>query len=108
MNPTRIITAVTPNDGLKNFIIGKLWVNSQDGSRPGSLRISRDLPSDIVLTPGVTLFLTPNRKREGKIDADYSVSILLPVATADHLIAQVNENIERRTNAEAIASEPVN
>ena len=75
------------NEGLKNFIIGKLWVNSINSSRPGAIRINRNLPTEIVLKAGTTLFLSINKKREGKQDADFSVSVLLPTATAETLIA---------------------
>ena len=81
------IIAKPANDGLKNFIIGKLWILSQDGSRPGSIQISRNLPKDIVLTKGTTLFFNTNEKRADKQDADYSVSVRLPIAIADELIA---------------------
>lgn len=94
------IIAAVSNEGLKNFIIGKLWLSSQDGSRPGALRISRDLPSDIVIKPGTTLFLNRNNKRDGMNDADYSVSILLPAATADSLIAQERQLAADRKEAE--------
>ena len=72
---------------LKNFIIGKLWTTSKDGSNPGVLRINQNLPKDITLTKGTSLFLHEQKKREGKMDADYSVSVLLPIAIADELIA---------------------
>lgn len=87
MQNMQSVEASSLNAGLKNFIIGKLWVNSVDGSRPGAIRINRNLPTDIVLKASTTLFLNTNTKREGKQDADYSVSVLLPVETADALIA---------------------
>lgn len=90
MNNEPIKTQATERT-LKNFIIGKLWVTSKDGSNPGVLRINRDLPKDIILTKGTSIFLHENKKREGKIDPDYSVSILLPIAQADELIAMVND-----------------
>lgn len=80
------IVASCLNQGLKNFIVGKLWVNSVDGSRPGAIRINRNLATDIILKAGATLFLNTNKKRENKQDADFSVSVLLPVETADRLI----------------------
>jgi len=80
------IIASSLNEGLKNFIIGKLWINSVDGSRPGAIRINRNLATDIILKAGATLFLNTNKKREGKQDADFSVSVLLPVDTANQLI----------------------
>ena len=81
------VTASNSNAGLKNFIIGKMWINSNDNNRPGSIRISRSLPTDVVLKASTTLFLTPNKKRDGKNDADFSVTVLLPTETADALIA---------------------
>lgn len=98
MTNNQPVVASNTNAGLKNFIIGKMWVNSQDGSRPGAIRISRDLPTDIVLKAGTTLFLNTNTKREGKVDADYSVSVLLPTATADQLIEAERMNAAARLN----------
>lgn len=72
--------------GLKNYIIGKLWITNVSGNKPGAIRISRNLPSDLVLKAGSTLFLNQNTKREGKQDADFSVSVLLPTELADKLI----------------------
>jgi len=86
MEKTQSVIASCLNQGLKNFIIGKLWVNSVDGSRPGAIRINRNLAADIILKAGATLFLNTNKKREGKQDADFSVSVLLPTATTDKLI----------------------
>lgn len=80
------VVAASVNSGLKHFIIGKMWESSVDGSKPGSVRISRNLPANIVLKAGTTLFLNHNTKREGKVDADYSVSVLLPIAVAEKLI----------------------
>jgi hypothetical protein len=93
------VTAQGANAGLKNFIIGKLWIASKDGTRSGALRVSRDLPKDIVLTKGTTLFLNPNQKRDGKMDADYSVSVLLPVAVADELITLERQAVAARSSA---------
>jgi hypothetical protein len=84
------------NSGLKNFIIGKMWVSSQNGSRPGAIRIDRDLPQDIILKAGTTLFLRTNTKRPGKVDADYSVTVLLPTAVTDELIAETNARRKAR------------
>ena len=86
MEKTQSVIASSLNEGLKNFIIGKLWVNSVDGSRPGAIRINRNLATDIVLKAGATLFLNTNKKRENKQDADFSISVLLPVDTANQLI----------------------
>jgi len=105
------VTPVSQNDGLKNFIIGKVWAQSQDGSRAGSIKINRSLPAKLVITPGMTLFLTANKKREGKQDADYSVSVLLPKETADRLIAAQNlaeaniKNVEFENQSQAHGQE---
>jgi len=80
------IVAQNTNSGLKNFIIGKIWCTSKDGTKAGSIRINKDLPREITLTPGTVLYLHANTKREGKLDADYSVSVLLPSKLADELI----------------------
>lgn len=83
---TPAIVAQSANSGLKNYIIGKLWSKSKDGTKAGSIRLNRDLPRAITLTPGAVLYLHSNIKREGKLDADYSVSVLLPSQLADELI----------------------
>lgn len=98
------IQASTINSGLKSFIVGKMWLTSKDGSRPGCIRISRYLPKDIVLKPSVTLFIHQNNKRAGKADADYSISVLLPTAVTDNLIAQerlLSQQGAVKANAEA-------
>ena len=80
------VIAQNTNSGLKNFIIGKLWSTSKDGTKAGSIRINKDLPRDITLTPGTVLYLHANIKRPDKFDADFSVSVLLPATLADQLI----------------------
>lgn len=87
------------DNGLQHFIIGKLWVASVDGSRAGSIKISRTLPAGITLRAGVTMFLTHNTKREGKQDPDYSVSILLPTETANKLMTAEKALIEATKTA---------
>ena len=86
MQNNQAIIASALNEGLKNFIIGKLWIHSTDGSRPGAIRINRNLATDIILKAGTTLFLNHNKKRDNKQDADYSISVLLPATTANQLI----------------------
>lgn len=81
------IVAVKQNSGLMNFIIGKAWLNPGTNT-PGKININRDLPQDIILQAGTQLLLTEQKKREGKQDADYSVSILLPADTAKRLIEE--------------------
>lgn len=86
---TETIVAARQNSGLMNFIIGRAWLNTDTG-RVGNLIINRDLPHDLVLHAGTTLLLTDqtDRKRAGKLDADYSVSILLPTEQAQRLIEE--------------------
>src|SRR3990167_4759263 len=86
MENTKAIVASALNEGLKSFIIGKLWIHSMNGSRPGAIRINRNLATDVIIKAGATLFLNTNTKRDGKQDADFSVSVLLPTATANQLI----------------------
>ena len=81
------VVAQNTNSNLKNFIIAKLWLSDKSGSRAGSIKTNRDLPRDITLTPGTVMYLHANTKREGKLDADYSVSVLLPSKLADELIS---------------------
>jgi len=83
---TTAVVAQSANSGLKHMIIGKLWSTSKDGTKAGSIRINRDLPRDITLTPGTVLHLHANNKRPDKFDADFSVSVLLPAQLADQLI----------------------
>lgn len=94
------VVAQNQNSGLKQFIVAKMWTTSKDGSRPGVIRVSRDLPQDIVLKASSVLFLNVNQKREGKMDADFSVSILLPEVQATELIAKQRELASQRVNPE--------
>jgi len=89
------IKAVSQNEGLMNFIVGKVWLNA---GRGGQLIIDRDNPADIVLTPGMRVNLTDqtDKKREGKLDADYSVSILLTETDAMRLIEEKKALITNR------------
>lgn len=96
------IAASQTNSGLKNFIIGKVWTASKDGTRAGAIRISRDLPRDIVIKAGTTLYLNANDKREGKQDADFSVSVLLPTDVADQMIAAERVNASQRLSAQPL------
>jgi hypothetical protein len=91
------IKAVSQNDGLMNFIIGKIWLNP---GRGGQVIIDRDNPADIILTPGMKINLTDQtgKKREGKADADFSVSILLPEQQAIELIEKKKALIANRNN----------
>lgn len=93
------IVAVRQNSGLMNFIVGKLWLNDETG-RLANLNINRDLPQDLVLKAGTSLLLTKQTKRPGKMDADYSVSILLPTEQAKQLIQATKDNTARRNAAD--------
>ena len=106
MTDLKNIEASVVNDGLKHFIVAKMWVSSQDGSRPGVIRVSRSLPANITLKANTTLYLQPNNKREGKQDADYSVSVLLPTETSNQLIA-AEQILIQKAKAEAAAVAPV-
>ena len=86
MQKNQPVIASSLNQGLKNFIIGKLWIHNVTGNRPGAIRISRNLPTSVTLEPGATLFLNTNLKRDGKQDADFNISVLLPTETVDKLI----------------------
>lgn len=84
----------------KNFIFGKIWLTSKDGMRPGSFKVIRDLPRDILVKAGQTYPIHINAKRDGKKDADFSVSILLPVDVANQMIAaQAQMKAQRSTTA---------
>ena len=88
------IIGVNQNEGLMNFIIGKAWKNGDNIN----IVFDRDNPSDVVCKAGSSLRLTDveNKKREGKVDADYSVSVLLPRETAETLINEKKALIAKR------------
>jgi len=88
---------ISQNNGLKNVIIAKAWKPNPETGRQGSMKVSRDLSQDIVLKPGTTLNVNFNNQRDGKQDADYSVSVLLPTATADQLIEEMKASVAKRT-----------
>ncbi len=92
---TTQIKAVNQDSNLMNFIVGKIWLNA---GRGGQLIIDRDNPADIVLTPGMRVNLTDqtDKKRDGKLDADYSVSILLPKTDAIRLIEEKKTLVTNR------------
>lgn len=97
---TSTIAPSPTNSGLKHFAIGKMWLTSLNGNKPGTIRISSSLPKDIRLTPNSTLFLSFNTKRAGKSDADYNVSVLLPTEAVDKLIQEEKAIIQRRKDKE--------
>ena len=96
--------AVQDNGALnKTFIVGKIWIRSKDGTRPGCLRVNRDLPQNLTIHPGATLILHENIKRIGKMDADFSVSVILPAETANRLIAAQKRKLAVRPREQLAA-----
>ena len=87
------ISSIRP-EGVKSFIIGKKWTLSKDGSQPGAIRLNRDLPESLKsrTIKASDLQFFPNEKRQGYNDADFTVSILLPIAEADAYIAEQKAN----------------
>ena len=61
---------------IKREFIGKAWINESLVKKIPYIRISLDnTVSQVVLTPGSRLELWPNKKRDGKKDADYRFTI---------------------------------
>jgi len=92
----RVTVGVQQAQTAKPLIIGKEWLTSKDGTRLGRLVLSNKLPfelvlrtptKDIVLPKGAVFNRFPNQKRDGREDADVSVSIYLPADITDELIA---------------------
>lgn len=79
------------------FTVGRAWINEQRSQNSPAvvIRMDRDLPRTISLAPGSELIAFPNKKREGKQDADFRIAVRLPREMADALIA------EQRTAREA-------
>lgn len=88
------------NNGLKPCIIGKAWKPNTETNRFGSIKISRSLSQEIVLKAGTTLTLAPNNQREGKQDADFNVSVLLPAEVANRMINEMKEGEAERKEEE--------
>ena len=66
----------------KREFVGRVWKNVvKDGEHKGktffNIRIDRDV-KELTLTPDSQIQLWDNSKREGKQDADYRMSIILP------------------------------
>lgn len=104
---------------VKSAIIGKMWDNKgedSDGLVPQkhvlksdmtfeanqsfllgemTFRTDRNLPRKVTVKEGASLNFYANKKREGKQDADYSVSIILPEKEADELIDGAKANAEK-------------
>ena len=81
----------------KNVIIGKAWKPNPETGRQGSIKISRDLPIDLVLKAGTSLNVNFNNQREGKQDADYNISVIVPTTQADELIETMKASASKRT-----------
>lgn len=62
--------------------IGRAWINEvkKEGSNQGTkfLNLKIDRGIDLTLVGGDSLTLWPNKKREGKQDADFRVSVEIP------------------------------
>jgi hypothetical protein len=92
---------------VKSAIIGKMWINSSKDLVPAAFelpvdmtfnanesyllgnltfRTDRNLTNPVNVKAGSKLMFYSNSKRPGFKDADYSVSVLLPVAEADAVI----------------------
>jgi len=62
----------------KREFIGRAWKNAvKAGDRQGTefISLSLDKGVDITLNGGDRMLLWPNKKREGKADADFRVSV---------------------------------
>ena len=60
----------------KRAFIGKAWKHEKDGAEYLSVSLNRDL-GEVALKSNDRMLLWPNKKREGKQDADYNLSISL-------------------------------
>lgn len=68
----------------KRHFIGRAWINTAN-TKKGPMKfinlVLDNKTESVTLTKAVKLQLWPNNKREGKdTDADYSVSVMVPVA----------------------------
>ena len=66
----------------KREFVGRVWENIvQEGEHKGTIffniRIDQTIKK-VTLTPDSKVQLWPNKKRDGKKDADYRMSIVLP------------------------------
>lgn len=111
-------------DKLKSAIIGKMWANVGHDIVPAtyalptdmifnanesyligglSFRTDRNLIEPVEVKAGARLFFYTNKKRADKQDPDYSVSVLLPEAQADEVIANSRAGAEKWRNAQQVA-----
>ena len=110
---------------LKSAIIGKAWRNQNTQSIiPASFvlpetmtfeanqsyligelsfRTDRNTTIPVTVKAGEKLFFYANNKRAGKEDPDYSVSVLLPVAEAEAVIANSRAGSEEWKKEHAVA-----
>jgi hypothetical protein len=108
---------------MSSLIIGRMWLNGDQDLvqslvltqetliEPGarfntgnkSIVISNSLPTKLLLKAGTSLNFFKNNlpKREGKVDPDYTVSVMLEAGEAAALIAQ--ERAIRAEKAEKVA-----
>ena len=110
---------------VKSAIIGKAWRNADSvGIIPASFtlpstmvfqsnesylvnglsfRTDRNTKIPVTVKAGEKLFFYANTKREGKVDPDYSVSVLLPVEEAEAIIADSRSGSEAWKKEHAVA-----
>lgn len=68
------------------------YVDAKYGHTAISLVFDRDMPMDITLPKNSKLLLFTNSKRDGKLDADFRISIETDRKTADEFIATQQAN----------------
>lgn len=66
----------------KRVFIGRAWINTvkKEGANKGVqfLNLKLDKGVNVTLNEGDSISLWPNKKREGKVDADFRASIQVP------------------------------
>lgn len=83
---------------MQSFIFANGWFPVEGSNQSGTVKISRDLPENIQLTAGAVFNINLNtRKREGKQDPDFNLSIQLPIDTANQLMVDMKANASKRT-----------
>lgn len=100
---------------VKSAIIGKAWANTMSTElMPSSFKLSQDMAftanesfilgnltfktdrnliTPVTVKEGAALYLYANRKRDGKKDADFSVSVLLDITDANRVIAETKAGV---------------
>ena len=94
---TNRIIPSKPNEGLENYIIGSIFLTG-DGNRGGQLVINQNLPGEITLVAGTKLNVYKKEKTTGNYNADYSVSVLLPIEQAHEFQEQAKKLAEEFNN----------